>query len=187
MISNSHNWPYYEPKRKINQIQNRYIIWVWKKEIPSYFSGRPGTGRRRRLASHSQECSSLLQSVGRLQGGHQLLLICTWTWWFSCARKQTCTNKLIQIEPSGSWHIFWDWDTSHPPVISRTLHALQVERLLIFLWSQCPFAITKSHPQERSFLSRKVIWLWRQCHQQKYLHKVNNTYSWLQARLMQSQ
>jgi len=61
-------------------------LWVWKIEIVSSLSGRPGTGRRR-LASRSRNCSSWLQGVGKLQGGYQSLLICTWTGCFSRARK----------------------------------------------------------------------------------------------------
>ena len=51
-------------------------FWVWKTEIASNRSRTPGTGMR--LVSVSQECSSWLQGVGKLQGDYQSFLICAW-------------------------------------------------------------------------------------------------------------
>jgi len=64
----------------------------------------PGTGIGW-LSSRHQECSSRLQGIAKQPGGYQSLLICTQTWWFSCARKQTqisWSKKSCQVQGTSS-------------------------------------------------------------------------------------
>ena len=102
-------WPWYEPNRKNRPDTKQVNLWVWKNDISSKLSERPGSGRRR-LASRSQECSGWLQGVGKLQGGYQSLLIRTWTW-FSCdfhvrerrVEQTSCTSSEIGILSHHQW------------------------------------------------------------------------------------
>jgi len=118
-------WPWYEPNRKMNQIQNRWISGFEKMKLPPYTVGTC-TGRMG-LASRSQECNSWLQGVGKLQDGYSHCSALGLNAFHVRERRL----KLIQKELSSSKYIFWDCDTSLPPVFSRALRVLQVERMLI--------------------------------------------------------
>lgn len=79
----------------------------------------------------------MLQALGRPQGGHLSLWICTLTWWSSCEKKHIHTNRLIQKVLSSSKHIFWGWDTFVPALAPRSLHPCPALPWILF---QCHFA-----------------------------------------------